>query len=77
MARDRSNADKQAFGAAVQACRQDQEVTQAELAHRAGIHRTYLADIERGFRNPSLRIICQIARALGRKTAELFTIAKL
>jgi transcriptional regulator with XRE-family HTH domain len=39
-------------------------LTQEELAWRASLHRTYLADIECGQRNPTLRIIAQLARAL-------------
>jgi CheY-like chemotaxis protein/DNA-binding XRE family transcriptional regulator len=39
-------------------------VTQEELAWRADMHRTYLADIERGSRNVTLRSIANLARAL-------------
>lgn len=46
--------------------------TQEELAHRAGVHVTYLSGIERGVRNPSLRNIRAIAKALDTTTAELF-----
>ena len=45
------------------------------LAERADLHRTYIADIERGARNVSLRSIEKLARALGVPTAELFTLA--
>jgi transcriptional regulator with XRE-family HTH domain len=34
------------------------------LAERVGIHRTYLSDIERGTRNPSLINIDRIAASL-------------
>ncbi len=39
-------------------------VTQEELAWRADMHRTYLADIERGGRNITLRSIVSLAQAL-------------
>lgn len=39
-------------------------LTQEELAWRADLHRTYLADIERGARNITLRIIAKLAKAL-------------
>lgn len=43
------------------------------MAYRAGVHVTYLSGIERGLRNPSLKNIRGIARALGASTAELFS----
>jgi transcriptional regulator with XRE-family HTH domain len=42
------------------------------LADLAGIHRTYVAGIERGYRNPSLKNIVRLARALKIKTVDLF-----
>ncbi len=47
--------------------------TQEEVAHRAGVHVTYLSGIERGLRNPSLKNIRAIARALDTSTADLFS----
>jgi len=38
----------------------------------AGIHRSYLAGIESGRRNPSLQNIAKIAKALGVPVAALF-----
>jgi transcriptional regulator with XRE-family HTH domain len=46
-------------------------ITQEELAHLAGIDRTYASQIERAIANPSLGIICQIADALNCKPEEL------
>ena len=40
-------------------------VTQEDLAHRTGWDRTYISDIERGIRNPSVRLLEDIATALG------------
>jgi CheY-like chemotaxis protein/DNA-binding XRE family transcriptional regulator len=39
-------------------------ITQEELAWRASLHRTYIADIERGARNVTLRSIASLAKAL-------------
>ncbi len=47
-------------------------VTQEEVAHRAGVHVTYLSGIERGVRNPSLKNIRALAKALNVSTADLF-----
>lgn len=53
-----------ALGAAIRAERLRLGVTQEELAWRASLHRTYLANIERGGRNLTLRVISNLARAL-------------
>lgn len=62
----------EAFGAHVRFLRQSLNLSQEEVAHRAGIHVTYLSGIERGHRNPSLRNIRRIAVALGVPVERLF-----
>ncbi len=52
------------LGKRVKACRHQLEISQEELACRADLHRTYVADIERGARNLSLSSISKLARAL-------------
>lgn len=42
------------------------------MAHRAGIHATYLSGVERGVRNPSLMSIRSLAYALKVSPGELF-----
>ncbi|HMP77475.1 MAG TPA: response regulator [Kiritimatiellia bacterium] len=61
------------FGELVRTRRGLRGISQEELAGRAGLHRTYLSDIERGARNPSLESIDKIAKALGVPLAMLFT----
>ena len=61
-----------AFGRHVRYLRNFRELTQEELAGRAGFHVTYLSGIERGRRNPSLRNIHAVAQALEVSVAELF-----
>jgi len=46
--------------------------SQERLAEEAGIHRTYLGGIETARRNPSLRNLIRLARALGVPMAGLF-----
>ena len=46
-------------------------ISQEELAHRAGLHRTYISDIERGARNPSLKTLSRLADALELATSDL------
>ncbi len=60
------------FGTAVKFRREELKLTQEDLAGRAGIHRTYLSDVERGARNLSLVNIERLAGALSLKLSELF-----
>jgi transcriptional regulator with XRE-family HTH domain len=47
-----------------------------ELAKASGLHWTYLSGIERGRRNPSLRVLVAIAASFGLSTAELLRQAE-
>ncbi len=47
-------------------------ISQEELAERAGIHRTYMGDVERGERNIAALNIVKIAKALKVKPSALF-----
>lgn len=60
------------FGKRVRVLRRAKGLSQEELAFRAGVHRTYLGGIERGERNPSLKNIAAIAKALDTQLPELF-----
>jgi transcriptional regulator with XRE-family HTH domain len=64
---------KKQFGAAVKRWRNRLGISQGQLATRAGLHRTYVSDIERGTRNPSLENIEKLAGALEISTPTLFT----
>ncbi len=55
---------KQRFGRALKKRRMELGISQEELGERAGLHRTYIADIERGERNLALENIEKLARAL-------------
>ncbi len=63
---------RERFGFAVKDRREALGLTQEEFAERAGIHRTYLSDIERGTRNVSLINIERVAKALSLRLSELF-----
>lgn len=60
------------FAKAVRQRRLKLGLSQEELAWRAGLHRTYLAGIEAGSRNPSLQSIARLARALEVSLSALF-----
>lgn len=59
------------FGIAVRRRRSELGISQEELAGRAELHRTYIADIERGTRNVSLLNIEKIAKGLGLRIGDL------
>jgi transcriptional regulator with XRE-family HTH domain len=40
-------------------------ISQDQLAERARLHRTYVAGLEVGRRNPSLTVLAKLARGLG------------
>ena len=52
-------------GANVRRHRRAAGLTQEELAHRANLDRTYLSDIERGIRNPTIMLLQDIAAVCG------------
>ena len=60
------------FGKEVRELRLKLGLTQDELAAQAGLHRTYISDIERGRRNVSLQSIERIAQALNVSISCLF-----
>ncbi len=39
--------------------------SQERFADEAGIHRTYVSDIERGARNPTITVVEKLAKPLG------------
>jgi transcriptional regulator with XRE-family HTH domain len=43
------------------------------LAERAGLHRNYISDIERGDRNPSVENIYKLSKALDINVSTLFS----
>ena len=67
---------RERFGFAVKARREELNLTQEGLADKAGIHRTYLSDIERGSRNVALINIERLAKAMSMSLSELFRLAE-
>ena len=68
----KNNDVKKSFGAAVRLRRVHLSISQEELAGRAGLHRTYISDVERGARNVSLESINRLANALEVPLSVLF-----
>lgn len=53
------------FGKNVRRFRDREGLSQEELAFRAGMKRSYLSNLERGTRNPTVRALGRLAVALG------------
>jgi ribosome-binding protein aMBF1 (putative translation factor) len=66
-----------AFGRSIKQARAERGVSQEELAHLAGIDRSYMSSIERGEQNVGLMSMNRVAEALGITLSELVLNAKL
>ena len=53
------------LGAAIRHYRVQSGLSQAELAERAGLNRTYLSDLERGRETEQIRRILRVLKELG------------
>ena len=54
----------QLLGVNVRFHRKLKRMTQEQLALEAGMERSYVSDLERGTRNPSVRVLGRLAQAL-------------
>jgi len=59
------------LGRNVRQLREARGWSQEDYADRAGIHRTYVSDIERGRRNPTITVVEKLAAPLGVAPGEL------
>lgn len=60
------------FGKRVREKRLKADLSQEELADRAGLHRTYIGMIERAEKNITLMNVEKLAKALNIKLSDLF-----
>ena len=65
-----------AFGAAVRLRREELGLSQEALGYKAQVHRTYVSDVERGARNPTVKVIWKLAVALDTEPSALFAVAE-
>lgn len=65
------------FGAVVRAERHKLGWSQDELAHRSGLNRVYMGEVERGEKSVSIETIAKIAAALKVKGGELLLKADI
>jgi transcriptional regulator with XRE-family HTH domain len=60
-----------ALGSNIRKAREIKTLTQEKLAEIADLDPTYISGIERGLRNPGIKNVAKIAKALGFKTSQL------
>ena len=60
-----------ALGLNVRRHREARKFTQEKLAEKSGLDATYISGLERGLRNPGIKNVAKLAKALGLTTAEL------
>ena len=60
-----------ALGLNVRRQREAKQLTQEKLAEKASLDPTYISGIERGLRNPGIKNVAKLAKALGLTTSEL------
>lgn len=65
------------FGQIVADRRRSLGMTQEELAARAGVHRTYIGDIENGRKSPTIDRASAVAAALGESLGRLLVVAEV
>ncbi len=65
------------LGLAVKHWRNIAGLSQNELADAAGVHRTYISDIENGRRNLTLEILFRVAQGLNQKLSRITATAEL
>jgi len=61
-----------AFGQRLREIRRSKNLSQEDLSGRADLDRTYVSGCERGLRNPSLKTMIRLAKALEVDLKDLF-----
>lgn len=62
---------RERLGANVRRLREAAGYSQEAFGHMADIHRTYVSDVERGRRNPTIDVVEKFAMALNVRTGSL------
>jgi transcriptional regulator with XRE-family HTH domain len=62
-----------AFGKTLRQLREKKGLSQEELADQCHIHRTYVSQLERGLKSPTLRLMWQICESLEADPLALIT----
>lgn len=76
--RTRSNPPnlRSALAVEIRILRQKRGVSQEELGFRCGIHRTYVSQLERSLKSPTVDVLARLADALGDTPSKLIARAE-
>jgi transcriptional regulator with XRE-family HTH domain len=55
---------RQRLAESLRQARKSEKISQEGLAERAGLHRTYISQLERGLKSPSLDVVVALAKGL-------------
>jgi transcriptional regulator with XRE-family HTH domain len=75
--RSASPTAEKAFGTVLREIRKEREISQETLAFESGYHSTYIGQLERGQKSPSLRTIMNLAVALDTPGSEMLRRVEL
>jgi len=64
------------LGGVIASLRSESKISQEELAERAGVHRTYISQLERDLKSPTIDTLERISLALGRRTSSLIRLTE-
>ena len=67
---------RDAFAANLRRLRHAKGISQEDLAHEAGINRSYMSKLEKGASYPGLEIIAKLATVLEVEPAELLRVGR-
>lgn len=62
------------FGRVIGTLRRDAGFSQEALADRAGVHRTYVSQLERGLKSPTLAVLIKLAEALDTRPSNILQL---
>ena len=65
------NSPEARFGREVTRLRKQLCISQEELAFRAEVHRTYISQLERGLKSPTLSVILKLSHAMKASASKL------
>ena len=66
----------EAFAIVLKRLRTEKELSQQELGLEADLHHTYISQLERGLKSPSLKTLHKIASVLGISLMELMSLVE-
>ncbi len=64
------------FGRVLKKLRTEKGLSQEEFGFESNLHRTYISQLERGLKSPSLETLGQIAAALGIPASRLIALTE-